>query len=581
MSCVTLFRSVRRVGSGALGTLLGAIALASTVTPTMAQRINVYTSEYFDDLNPLTERTYVSGWLGQLIASRLYRRSCITQSAQIEMTAECARPGLRVERDRIEIDARQQGEAYRCPIGPGDVSPRDFIRDSVRKTVGLLADKALQRNYYFGNGLRVIGNTEYPELQIQTPPNVGEKGLQYLDFPLFTGDTSQALTAIAPNVVQRLNDMTFGPWQLATSTNQKITLRPRWNPTALVPQNVPFDPTDLASEIQIESTEPSAMSRLAIRSDNPGGAQAESRAGLGHVFLNIDPAIANGVIGETNYNFAFSPAAAGPFYLGFNFDYQKSSSKAQLFDSEEFRRLLAQTLWRIPVLGDQFSGLSRIDPKMNGTWPGQSLLSYQDGAVTKLDADKLSTEIQNFLKRNASSYIAVNLRIWVTSEGRRMLDRTGVQQLKAALNRLWICDQRCGERAPGNEVGLFFSFLDDDNSQRKPSSSYDLVIDRMVHGDRLTRIADAVEPGNARNFANMTDRHVEPNRRALWRTETSAAITDMTRWLKERYYFIVLGEFRFRDLYYNKLFEAAAGIYCTNRGRLLHPTGAHLWKQPR
>ena len=216
---------------------------------------------------------------------------------------------------------------------------------------------------------------------------------------------------------------------------------------------------------------------------------------------------------------------------------------------------------------------------MNGTWPGQSLLSYQDGSVTRLDQDKLSREIQNFLKRNENSYIAVNLRVWVTSEGRRMLDRTGIQQLRAALNRLWVCDQRCGNRAPGNEVGLFFSFLD--NSERIPSSSYDVVIDRMVHGDRLTRIADAVEPGNPRNFANLTDRHVDANRRAKWRTETSEAIVDMTRWLKERYYFIVLGEFRFRDLYYKKLFEAGARVYCGNRGQLLQPTGAHLWKQPR
>lgn len=562
---------------GALGVPVMIAVFLATTAAAQAQRINVYTSEYFDDINPLMERRYVSRWLGELVAARLFRQSCRTESAQIQILPECALDSVRMERDKIRLDARRQHLGYRCPIPEGK-EPRDFILNSVDKTIKLLNNKALQRNFYHGNGFRITGTSSYPELQIATPPNVGEKGLQFLDFPLFSDESEVARQAIPPNHAKRLDELTFGSWHVGAATNQNITLRLRYEPARLVPPGLPFDQTRSAREIQIRSAEPSQMARVAIRARGEER-QAANIANLGHVFLNIAPAMAR-VIGD-NYNPAFAQAAEGPFYLGFNFDRAPSSSTGQLFDSEEFRRLFAQSLWSIPVFGDQFSGLARIDDRMDGVWPGQSLLSLQNGSVTRLASAALASEIQSFLKRNENTYVAVNLRIWITPEGSRMFDRSGVEQLKGALNNLWVCDQRCGQRTLGNEVGVFFKFLPLSNAQQQPSADYDLVIDRMVHGGRPTRIADAVEPGDSANITRLTNRHITAQRRALWRTETSAAKADLTRWLKEQYYFIVIGEYRFRDLYFQEMTGAAAAAYCQDGGKLLHPMGAHLWELPR
>lgn len=576
---------LRQPSRQALGLGLGVSLLMAGYlgqTPAaQAQRINVATSEYFDDINPLTERTYVSRWLGQLVAARLFRPRCLAESARLEMMPECAHDNSRIDRDRIQIDARLHSAAHRCQIPPGK-DPKEFIGASVLRTVELLNDKELQRNYYHGNGFRIIGNSDYRLLRITTPPNVGEKGLEFLDFPLFSGDSDAAKKSIAPNHANRLNDMTFGSWKIGTATNDSITLRLRYDLPSIVPPTAAVDLSRSAGEIQIKHALPTQLSRWAIRSTGGQGTPPNSTASFAHVFLNVSPTQVSNLDSSQLYGSAFNQSAEGPFYLGFNFDRPGNTTKGELFASDEFRRLLALTLWNTPVLADQFSGLKPGGgDAMPGTWPGQTLLPRQTGEVTRLPAARLQAEVQAYLQRNSSTLEAVNLNVWVTPEGSRMFDDSGAKQLMVALNSAWICDQRCGQRPPGKEVGLFFRFLPDSSKRSIPSADYDIVIDRMVHGGRATRIADAVEPGDPANLTRMTDRHVKPEQRALWRTETSVAQADLTQWLKDKFYFIVLGHFPFRDLYLKDMTTTASELFCQSRGQLMHPIGAHLWSLPR
>ena len=570
-----------------LGLVFAALYLLASPNFAAAEqgrRLNVYTAEYFSDLNPFRERTYISDWLGQFVASRLFRRACITQDARIKMLPECAADGLAMRRNEVVLKARSDRNGFRCKVPDNTAIPQTYIVESVRSTVALLSRKSMQRNYYHGNKFRVRGSTSRPLLKMSTPSNAGLKGLEFLDFPLVVPGATGVDNPLPPRAAETVNKITFGAWQLDRSTEGRLRVKLRRDPRDYLPASAPFDPVAAVTTMRVINSQAQQFSRNIIRTRLEGegdGTPRPSVANLGHVFLNVGPAIGQLIDSTRNYAGAFAQNARGPFYASFNFS--QRGIKQELFGSKDFRRLVANSLWASPVMQNQFSGLLRRDPKMNGTWNGQALLPLQDGQVPRPSSDSdLEEEIQRFLKQNERKFIAINLNVWITAEGRRMLTRVGISQLERSLNSRWVCDQRCGSHAPGEEVGIFFRFPPLSEQTKPPKNAYDIVIDRMAHGERLIRIADAFSPNDSSNVTYMTDTQLPAHRRKLWRSETSRAKADMTAWLRDTYNVIVLGEFAFRDYYLKPLVETAERELCGRQAaQIIPPMGASYWRLPK
>ncbi|MEO1710459.1 MAG: hypothetical protein AAFR70_09325, partial [Pseudomonadota bacterium] len=405
-----------------------------------AKTVNVYTSDWMSDLNPLREETYAAQWMGQLTAYRLFRRMCISGN-EPAMRPECLTDTAQVARDNsLQAQMRSSENAHRCYLPSEPEDEGSFLRSALRNTVDLLMKPDLGVSRYSSNKFRLTRREPYTTLKMLSPPNLGERSRGFMDFPLFkpgqyASSPVDSTKAFSPNVFQPLNEVTFGPFAYATgSSPSKVVLTIRSARDNYLSASEASGSPKAVSKVVVHNLP--LISQITSLALSPTAQDPGAVASGAHVLLNLGPAgsrlLSGGERGRNAYQSVFPRGIEGPFYIGFNF---KASARAlKLFVNREFRELFALSLWETEVMKQKFRGLDRKivgAGQYFGEWKGQSVFDDYPGPVNRpSSAQALRTRIQSFLGRQKNSMVGLRMRMLLTTEAQRLFDPTELSQLK-------------------------------------------------------------------------------------------------------------------------------------------------------
>ncbi len=540
---------------------------------------NIYTTDYFTDLNPLTEPNYTSQWVAKLTAHQLYRARCLEQDGEslrfnVRMEAQCLSAKLSILNNSIRLKVPRRSKAYRCYFDPSLGRLSKVVIGAVKSTVENISQ--MRRNSYHGNRLRVVGNNQYPALFLGDPPNVSEEGKSFLNFPLLRAakraDNSpvDATAPISPRRYRELNKLTFGVLKFERATDKQLDLGIRMNLSRYFPRGK--SPARGRTITKLRVKHETLMKTIV-------GQAVQSRrstdvANRAHVILNVSPFTIKAF--GRSYQQTFAAKAAGPYFLGFNFK-STNVAKQDLFDTRDFRELLAFSVWDSQVMASKFAGLDSSSSG-HGVWIGQSLTDALDSArVNRPSSLKLADDIQYFLKNN-SKLIAIGLKVRFTLEAQRFLGPNDIARFVGRLNALWKCNpSNCEGQAAGERRQIYF-IPTIQSSKSDTGRGADLIVDRLIHGGRFSKVVDFLTPRNSANITGIGPEQLDPGLLRNLQKDTVAARAELSKWLQSEYNVISLGTLAFRDLYLKKMVKPAADVYCSGQAVLMHPYGVLRWE---
>ncbi len=564
--------------------------------PAFSATINVYTTDYIRDLNPLNEETYALQWVSDLFAYKLFRPMCRSKGGSVEMASECIHHSERMRQGVINFNLPHHNRMHYCRFkrGSNDLSDRIFLSQAIDYTIAQINKNTA--NSYYGNRFE-YRDAENPEIILKVPQSMDENGARYLDFPLLkkgndlTGRPVDLSSKISTQDFESVNSVVFGKFKLTEATPHFLKLRLRGNFNSYCrKQSCNQHAQTRVTGIDLKSR-PFLRDTINTAIRNRNGANIGSKP---HIILNMNAIEMSSMpdmrARDSLYISAFSPKGAGHYFLGFN--YRLKGAKGDLINDHVFRDYLAQSIWGTAVLRKKMIGLgqrSEGQTALKGEWYGQTLRGLYPSAVNRLTPPQLDQRIQQYLVENRSRLRGgITLDLLLTPEALRLFSSENIAQIKAELIEKWKCrdQQKC---SPGNffkSVAIRFRMQKvqshDAAIERLGKGRFDLVIDRLVHGGRLGPIVDFLTPGHEANILGLSDKHIDRQKLKEWQSgrDAPAAYRQINKWLRRHYFIVSLGQLSIRDVYYRPMIQPAQDLYCGKFGKLQLPYGVLKWKVP-
>lgn len=551
--------AVRQIGTFGVHTLVSRFATATalafiatcvSVSITWAapdKRLNLVTSDYTHNWNPVSSDSYSAWTLTHFTAERLFRQRCLGISAtqQAQFVPACHE----MPYDQASISDLDLRLKRSCVDGQG----RRLKAEDVAFTLDAIA--TVPHNSFYSYQSRVDDNRRIVfehigEASGSSPGITVGQAMRRLSFPVLrswsSGEKPQdfAQRPIVSGEAEVYSRYTGGPFAVERIRDLEVSLVRRTPPA----DAEPFD------RVSLSYYRPGNLTR---KMAEPTGVDIILGWPLFKRDYNTQRFIARWTEQQDNFG-----------YVGFNFKAPTDAARL-LFEQLEFRKLFTETLWAIKPMQEFLPSAASGSNAQVGFFIGETFESGQ--ATQSLRLKPLSVvqgQVVKFLANYPPKDRPKNLTLLVSPM--TMLDQDDWARIVSALDEVWKPDG-----ISGLAFGAIYPTSPQDFRLRREDGQFDLIFDLFIHGGNPLKYMTFIRPDSPLNYLGINA--IDADDIKLWMSNGSIGVKAFLRKVEDTYPVSVVGSFPRRDLFSNSLDRSEAN--CGDSGQPMPYFAVERWSR--